>query len=150
MRSIGRCTATLLVLGAVVPSVVGCAALLPDRPLRATMILAPGQTVMARFEATEGADGLVQFYASEPERGAPPSTESVTWIGDGRILVAFPDSTLPEERPLGYAQRGLEPGRPWRVVLRNSSAEPVTVRWVVAGRAGVSADWGPAGDATPR
>ena len=147
MHSIGRCTATLLVLGAAVPSVAGCAS---DRPLRATMTLAPGQTVEGRFEATEGADGLVQLYASEPKRGAPPSAESATWIGDGRILVAFPDSTLPEERPLGYAQRGLEPGRPWRVVLRNPSSEPVTFRWVVAGRAGVTADWGPAGGVAPR
>jgi hypothetical protein len=126
---------------AVVLSAGGCAVFSPDREVRSTVTLAPGQVVRGRFEISGGSVGLVKFHAMPSSVGVPPHEEATTWNGDGRVLIAFSDTALAEERPLGYAQQWLPDGCAIRVVVRNTTTQPSTFTWTVTGSSDAVVDW---------
>jgi hypothetical protein len=107
------------------------------------MTLAPGQIASGSFEIPGGGRGLAQFWRELPSRGGSPSPDSVTWNRnvDGAVLLAFPGTSLPEERPMGYAQHWMTDGSRCRVVVRNVSDRPASFTWVLTGPADAVADW---------
>ena len=113
----------------------GCALVCPGRVLRSRMTLAPGQTAEGRFVIPDGSRGLVQLYRL---KGVLPHPDVTTFVGDGAVLVESPEAT---SSPLGYVQKWLEDGREWRVVLRNTTAEPVGFHWAVQSSSDAIAEW---------
>src|SRR5688572_21927332 len=126
MRDLAGILVALVALG-------GCAALAPDRTLQSTMTLAPGQTATGSIEIPDGGRGLAQFWQNAPRKVGSADSAAVVWTGGGDVLLAFPDSRLPAERPLGYSHQWLEDGSKRRVVVRNVSERPATFTWVVKG-----------------
>ncbi len=137
MRSIAGTVA----FAALLVPLCGCAALRPDRSVQSIMTLAPGQSVAGQFEIPDGSRGLVRFQRGEPTKGVAPYPDATTWIGDGKVTIAFPDMAASSEGPLGYAQIWLEDGRVCRVVVRNADARPVTFGWSVKGPSDAVANW---------
>lgn len=127
----------------------GCAALAPDRSVCSTMTLAPGQTARGRFEAPDGGRSLVQFHSGEPRKGVPPHPEMTTWVGSDELLVTFPDSVLPGERRMGYAQLGVDGDHSFTVVVRKAATEPATFGWIVTGTSDAVAHWDLSGGDRP-
>ena len=139
----------VIALAGAIPLFGGCAALAPDRVVQSTMRLAPGQAIAGRFESLDGGHGFVHFQREAPRKGVAPCPGATTYTSDGRVLIAFPGTTVPDEHPLGYAQAGFEAGRGLRVILRNASTEPATFDWVVTGSGDIVADWDVAGSERP-
>jgi hypothetical protein len=136
-------TARLVSVVAATCALTACAALTPDRSLRSTMTLAPGQSVTGRFTSPGGDDCLVQLQRRAPKTGVAPYPGATTWTnGDARVLIAFPDdAAFPAEQPLGYASQWLRDGAACRVVVRNTSTAPATFDWIVTGTSDAVVDW---------
>jgi hypothetical protein len=126
-------------------SLSACAALLPDRSVRSTMTLAPGQTASGRIQARDGSGGFVVFTRGDPKIAGPetPFSGSTIYPGDDAIVISFPDDPpgVPLETTFSYASHGLADGRVCRVVLRNTSNAPATFIWTVRGPSDAVADW---------
>jgi hypothetical protein len=125
---------TRIVVLAALPALTGCASLLPDRTVRVSMTLAPGQTATGRFTFTAGGRGLVQFFRAPPRQGAAPHPESWTYTGDGGVRLTIGDMTKwGDENQLGYAHSWLSDDFVLRARVRNVSAEPAQFHWAVVG-----------------